>query len=335
MRVLITGGTGFIGYHTALELVAHGHEVRLLVRNPDKAAGLYGDSMPDCVKGDIADTGAMRKALKGCDALVHTAAMVSTDKKDADLVYRTNVDGTRNAIGQAVKLGLGKIVHVSSVTAIFDRKARRLDENSPPGTAENAYGRSKVASERYVRSLQDEGAPVHITYPASVIGPDDPGLTEPHAGLVACLYARAIMPGGNQYVDVRDVAWAHRQLLELDLAPGRYPLGGHFLSWPQLGSRLQKLTGRHLLPVVVAGSAMRLLGRAIDAVQPILNLDVPMSHEASVYATQWVEMDSSKAERELGLTFRPVEESLADAIRWLLDAGHISARLAGRLADQA
>lgn len=333
MRVLITGGTGFIGYHTALELVAHGHEVRLLVRDPAKAARLYGASTPDFVKGDIADTGAMRKALKGCDALVHTAAMVSTDKKDADLVYRTNVDGTRNAIGQGVELGLAKIIHVSSVTAIFDTKARRLDENSPPGTAENAYGRSKVASERYVRSLQDKGAPVHVTYPASVIGPDDPGLTEPHAGLIAFLYIRAIMPGGNQYVDVRDLAWAHRQLLELDLDPGRYPLGGHFLSWPQLGRRLQKLTGRYLPPVLVAGSAMRLLGRAIDGLQPVLNLDVPLSHEASVYATQWVKMDSSKAEHDLGLTFRPVDESLSEAIRWLHSAGHISGRLAGRLAD--
>ena len=335
MRVLITGGTGFIGYHTALELLDSGHEVRLLVRDRDKAARLYGEATPDCVKGDIADSTAMRKALQGCDALVHTAAMVSTDKKDADLVYRTNVEGTRNAIGQGVERGLDKIIHVSSVTAIFDRKARRLDENSPPGTAENAYGRSKVASEKYVRALQEKGAPVHVTYPASVIGPDDPGLTEPHAGLVAFLYMRAIMPGGNQYVDVRDLAWAHRQLLELDLDPGRYPLGGHFLSWPQLGRELQKLTGRYLPPVLVAGSAMRMLGRAIDAVQPVINLEVPLSHEASVYATQWVKMDSSKAERDLGLAFRPVDESLADAIRWLLEAGHISARLAGRLADRA
>ena len=84
--------------------------------------------------------------------------------------------------------------------------------------------------------------------------------------------------------------------------------------------------------IVVTGGAMRLLGRAVDLVQPVLNLDVPLSHEASVYATQWVKMDSSKAEHDLGLTFRPVEESLADAIRWLHEAGHISGRLAGKLA---
>lgn len=332
MRVLITGGTGFIGYHTALELLAHGHEVRLLVRDTAKARRLFGSSVPSSVRGDIADARAMRRALKGCDALVHGAAMVSTDRKDADRVYRTNVDGTRNAIGQAVDLGLAKVIHVSSVTAIFDRNAGRLDENSPPGSAKDAYGRSKVACERYVRSLQEQGAPIHITYPASVIGPDDPGLTEPHAGLIGMLHVRSIMPGGNQYVDVRDVALAHRRLLELDLPAGRYPLGGHFLSWPAVGEAIQKLTGRRLFPLLMPGVTARTLGRVFDAVQPLLNSELPLSHEATVYATQWVPMDSSKAERDLGLAFRPVEESLTDAIRWLQSAGHIDGRLAGRLA---
>jgi len=332
MRVLITGGTGFIGYHTARELLAHGHEVRLLVRDPAKAKRLFGRATPPCVKGDIADTKAIRRALQGCDALVHSAAMVSTDRNDADRVYRTNVEGTRNAIGQAVELGLARVIHVSSVTAIFDPKAERLDENSPPGTAEDAYGRSKVSCEHYVRSLQDRGAPIHITYPASVIGPDDPGLTEPHAGLIGFLHMRAIIPGGNQYVDVRDVALAHRRLLELDLPPGRYPLGGHYLNWPAMGSTIQKLTGRFLVPVPALGVTMRTLGRVVDLLQPVLNLQLPLGHEAAVYATRWVKMDSGRAERDLGLSFRPVEESLTDAIHWLQRAGHIDGKLAGKLA---
>jgi dihydroflavonol-4-reductase len=333
MRVLITGGTGFIGYHTALELQAHGHDVRLLVRDPAKAKRLYGAAAPAHVRGDIADTTAMRRALQGCDGLVHTAAMVSTDLADADKVYNTNVEGTRNAIGQAVALGLEKIVHVSSVTAIFDRRARKLDEHSPPGAAKDAYGRSKVASEEYVRSLQEQGAPIHIVYPATVIGPDDPGLTEPLAGLTGLLHVRAFMPGGSQWVDVRDIALAHRKLLEQALPPGRYPLGGHFLSWPALGRVLEQLTGRRLPPLPILGVTARSLGRVFDALQPLLNSTLPLSHEAAVYATQWVEMDNRKAERELGLRFRPVEESLADSIRWLYAAGHINARLAGRLAD--
>jgi nucleoside-diphosphate-sugar epimerase len=334
VRVLVTGGTGFIGYHTALELLKAGHEVRLLVRSVDKARKLFGDRVDDIVTGDIADANGVRRALTGCDAVVHTAAMVSVDRKDAQQVFETNMNGTRNTIGQAVDLGLDKILHVSSVTAIFDEKADSLNENSPPGTAKDAYGRSKVACEKYVRDLQDRGAPIQISYPASVIGPDDPGLTEPHAGLMGNLVASFLMPGGNQWVDVRDVAYAHLQMLELDLPPGRYCLGGHFLSWRDLSKVLRELTGRRLLTIPVFGVTMRSLGRVVDVLQPILGADIPLTHEAMVYATKWVSMDNRKAERELGVHFRPVEESLTTAIHWLEREGHISAQQAGKLSLQ-
>ena len=91
----------------------------------------------------------------------------------------------------------------------------------------------------YVRELQDGGAPIHITYPASVIGPDDPALTEPHQGLITYLANTVpVLPSGNQWVDVRDIAEAHRQLLERTLAPGRYTLGGHFVPWTELRKQM-------------------------------------------------------------------------------------------------
>ncbi len=332
MKVLVTGGTGFIGYHTARQLREAGHEVRLLVRNEDKARQLYGDALPELAVSDVIDRAGVADALAGCDAVVHTAAMVSIDRKDADLVFRTNTGGTRNVIGQAVEMGLSKIVHLSSVTAIFDDRATLLDENSPPGTARDAYGRSKVASEEYVRELQEQGAPVFITYPASVIGPDDPGMTEPHEGLVANLHATFIMPGGNQWVDVRDVAAAQVAIIEGDFAPGGYCLGGHFLSWRELGRLLGRLTGRRLLPVPLLGVTMRTLGRVMDVVQPILGADTPITHEAMVYATRWVNLDNSRAEQELGIEFRPVEDSIREALQSLHERGKLDDRLAGKLA---
>ena len=334
MRVMITGGTGFIGYHTAMALLQAGHRVRLLVRDKDKLRRLYGSDITDYVLGDVTDPAAVEKALAGCDAVVHTAALVSIDQKDAERVMATNVGGTELVIGGAVKRGLSRIIHVSSVTALYDPAADFLNEYSPPGRASNAYGRSKVACEEYVRGLQAEGAPIHITYPASVIGPGDPGLTEPHQGLRAYLTAvTPIPPSGNQWVDVRDVARAHLELIERELPPGRYPLGGHFLGWGDLVDVLGDITGRRIRKIPVPGSILLGTGRVVDWFNRVRGkaLDIPVTHEAMTYATHWVRMDSSKARAELDLHFRPIEDTLADAIRYLVEEGHIDADRAGKL----
>ena len=336
MRVMITGGTGFIGYHTARALLSAGHGVRLLVRSKDKLRRLYGSDVTDYVLGDVTDAEAVGKALTGCDAAVHTAAMVSVDQKDAARVMATNVEGTRLVVGGAVQRGLKWVVHVSSVTALYDPAARFLNEYSPPGSASNAYGRSKVESEIFVRELQASGAPVHITYPASVIGPEDPGLTEPHQGLKTYLTSAVpVLPSGNQWVDVRDVAAAHLALLERELPAGRYPLGGHFLTWGQLVDILGELTGRRIRKIPMPGGVMLGVGRLVDWYNRVRGkpLDLPVTHEAMVYATNWVRMDDSKARAELGLRFRPIEESLTDAIRSLVEAGHIDPDKVGKLCE--
>ncbi|MCB1690489.1 MAG: SDR family NAD(P)-dependent oxidoreductase [Halioglobus sp.] len=332
MKVFVTGGTGFIGTHTCRALLDAGHTVKLFVRNREKAKKLFGNTIRSIAVGDIASASDVKKAMKGCDATIHMAAMVSTSKDDAKKVYQTNLAAAENVLGQAVDAGCRKIIHVSSVTAIYNPKAKTLNHDSPPGVAKNAYGRSKVECEKYARSLQEQGAPLHITYPASVIGPDDPGLTEPHEGLIANLYGLGLdMPSGNQYVDVRDVAAAHVALLGKRLAPGRYPLGGHYVSWKDLYATLERLTGRSLVMLPVTGLSMRLLGRTLDALKPFMDSHTPISHEAMVYATNWVKLDNAKTQKDLGISFRPVEQSLVEAIRWLERENHITRVQAGLL----
>ena len=168
-----------------------------------------------------------------------------------------------------------------------------------------------------------------------MIGPDDPALTEPHQGLKTYLTGTIpVMPSGNQWVDVRDIALAHLRLLERELVPGRYTLGGHFVPWTKLVDILGGLTGNQMRKIPVPGSAMRGLGRLLDLVNSMRDtpIDAPITHEAMVYATNWIKMDDSKAGADLELTFRPVEESFSAAIRWLLSAGHITEQQAGRLA---
>lgn len=334
MRVMITGATGFVGYHTAQALLDAGHEVSLLVRSVDKMLALFGqDRVQQVTRGDITDAGQVARALQGCDAVVHSAAMVSTSAADAKRVYQTNVEGTRLVVGGAIERGIDRVIHVSSVTALYDPAAGSLDEDSPPGRASNAYGRSKVDCEGYVRGLQDRGAPVLITYPAQVIGPDDPGLTEPHVGLQLLL--KGIVPctsSGTQYVDVRDIALVHRQLLEEEVPGNRYVLGGHYLDWRGVAHALEAVTGRYLLKLPLPGIAARFSGQLYDRIGTWLPLDLPVGAEAMEYATRWVPLDNSRVETELGFSFRPLEESLRDTIGWLLQQGLISRRQAGRAA---
>lgn len=336
MRIMVTGGTGFIGYHTVMALREAGLEVSLLVRSVDKMERIYGKGgIEHYTIGDIGDADAVQRALAGCDGVVHVAALVSTRAADAERVYRTNLQGAHNVLGGAVEAGLQTIIHVSSVTALYDPSARLLDEDSPPGPNPTGYGRSKVACESYARSLQEAGHPVYITYPATVLGPDAPEMTEAHIGLQTYLSKFVpLMSSGNQYVDARDIARVHAHIIQYEVPSKRYVLGGHYLSWKSLAPVLEAITGNRVLTLPVSGRLMRLAGSLADRLASRLPLDLSISREGLNYATQWVMLDNRRVESELDFQFRPVEETLADSIRWLYQQGEISAEAAGRLARQ-
>ncbi len=335
MRVMVTGGTGFIGYHTVKALLDAGIEVSLLVRSEEKLTKVYGEGVVQHFTcGDIADADSVNAAMQGCDAVIHVAALVSTQAADAQRVYQVNLEGTRNVVGGAVEAGMERVIHVSSVTALYDPSARILNEDSPTSPKPTGYGRSKVACEKYVRALQERGAPVTIVYPASVMGPDAPELTEPHIGLQTYLAQFVpLMSSGNQYVDARDIASAHLQILQGKAVSNRFVLGGHYIPWRELGPLLQQMTGQRIIKVPVSGAAMRMLGSITERVSPLFNLDVPLTREGLNYATRWVRMDNSRIEKELGFQFRPVEETLADTIRWMFEAGYLTAKQAGKIAE--
>ncbi len=336
MQILITGGTGFIGYHTAMALMGAGHDVRLLVRDEAKMRRMFGDRIRNFVCGDVTDASAIRAALTGCNGVVHTAAMVSIDQKDAELVQRTNVGGTKLVIGGAVDAGVEHIVHVSSVTALYNPEARFLNEYSPP----RFRGKRLRQIQGRQRDIRAQSAGCRRTYSHHLprlghwTGRSRTDRTPPGPGQLPVGYD-SHPPSGNQWVDVRDIARAHLALLETDLYPGRYTLGGHFVTWSKFVDILSKLTGRKMRKIPVPGSFMLGLGRLLDSINKRRDtpLDIPVTYEAMTYATHWVKMDDSKARAELGLQMRPVEETLADTVRWLHSAGHITDEEAGDLAN--
>jgi len=327
MRVLVTGATGFVGMHTALALHHAGHEVCLFVRSPQKMRRVFkpfGLHKLEYVTGDITDRDAVHRALQHRDAVVHSAASVNIHAKDASKTMATNKRGVELVVGGAVRAGIERILQVSSTTALFGGDDARIDENTPLGEGIYGYGRSKVACDRYVRQLQDQGAPIYTTYPGSVIGPDDPGMSEAVLGLKTCIDDLiVIMSSGIQLIDVRDLALAHVKILERGGPPDRFVLGGQYLEWQEYADLLESLLGKELRKIPGPRLLLKGLGMFVDVASRVLPIESPITSEALTYAYDWKVADDSKALRELDLEYRDIRESLTDTILWLHDSGNL------------
>lgn len=331
LNVMVTGATGFVGLHSTCVLRSAGHHVRALVRSPDKAERVFGSAgIVDVaiVRGDITDERSVGEALEGCDAVVHSAAMVSVLARDSTRVRETNLRGVELVVGGALERGVERVVHVSSMTALFRPNAGRIDERSPLGVASSGYGASKIECEKYVRDLQEAGAPIQVTYPGAVIGPDDPGLSEAVAGLKAMVENRfvSITTSGMQLIDVRDVAEAHRRLLERGGPPDRFLMGGHYLTWSELADALEEVTGRRFLRLPVPAVGVRIFGTLVDLLSRFTPIAAPITLEAADYATDWAVSDDRHLKETLDLEYRDVRVSLRDTIDWLRDSGQLGSR---------
>jgi dihydroflavonol-4-reductase len=270
MRVLVTGGTGFVGGWTAKAIADAGHSIRFLVRNPARlqtSVAKLGVDVSDFAVGDITDRVSVREALRGCDAVVHSAALVATDPRQTAQMLTTNMEGAQNVLGQAVELGLDPIIHVSSFTALFHPALETLTADLPVVGGTDGYGTSKAQVDIYARGLQDAGAPVNITYPGMVLGPpvgDQSG--EAGEGVKAALHMHAI-PGRSAawlVVDVRDLAALHAALLEPGRGPRRYTAGGHRIPVSELANLLGEVGGTPLVAVPIPDTVLRGAGAVLD-----------------------------------------------------------------------
>ncbi|MBW2273386.1 MAG: NAD-dependent epimerase/dehydratase family protein [Deltaproteobacteria bacterium] len=334
MRVMVTGGTGFAGSHATAALVRAGHDVRLLVRNEEKLRRTFEPhefEVKDFVLGDMTEQASVEEAMEGCEAVLHTAALVSMGSERADEVTRSNLRGTELVIGGAAERGIERILYLSSLGALFHPRATDIRANSDVVESRNPYTRSKANAELYVRRLQRDGAPITTVFPSAILGPDDPALSEAMKGIGTfvntCILRSA---GGYLSVDVRDLAGVQLRLLE-EGRRGGFIAAGHFLAWPQLGDLLDSITGHRVRRLPGPGWLMRAAGRVGDLAKRVVTFELPLTYEGMCFATQMPPIQDSPELAELGIRFRDPLETYTDALRWLVSAGHLTAGCAPKL----
>jgi dihydroflavonol-4-reductase len=336
--VLVTGGTGYVGSHAVAALAAAGHRIRVLARSPERvplALAPLGVDRVETVIGDVTDPDAVERALDGCDAVLHAASVFSMDTRKAQEMHSVNVRGTDIVLGTAYRLGLDPIVHVSSELSLLPpADGEILTPDSPVKQVPWPYCRSKADSELVARKYQDMGAPVVSVMPAAVWGPHDPHLGEGVTLATNVLKQRypIVMSGGMHIADVRDVA----AVLAAVMAPGhgarRYMVTGHYVSMPDLIRTLADLTGRRIRFATLPTWFLAAFGRAADVAQRRIRTRLPWDAEGIWVMNCAARCDDSKTRSEFALEPRPLQETLADTVRWLVEVGHLTPREAGRLA---
>ncbi|MFN8050406.1 MAG: NAD-dependent epimerase/dehydratase family protein [Acidimicrobiales bacterium] len=333
MKVLITGGTGFVGSHAARTLSDQGHEVRLLIRDAaktERVLGALGIRDVELVHGDVTDPSEMATAAAGCDAAVHTAAMVALHRSQAAAAHATNTAAAAAVLGAALQAGCDPVVHISSVS-VLQQHDGRVDLASPLRDGSTGYSASKVDCEWMARGMQAAGLPLTTLYPSGVIGPDAPGLSVLHTAAQTWIRAMPMISSGVNLVDVRDLAAMIAAALTPGEGPRRLMAGGTFTPWSELVDEIERLRGRRIRRYPAPGAVMRGLGRVVDLTHLPLPIDFELTHETMTEASRAVPCDSSESERLLGVTPRPIVDTLVDTYRWLVSQGALAPEEIGNM----
>lgn len=333
MRIMVTGGTGYVGSHLVVALLERGHDVRLLVRRAEQVPITFGPhgvtiAPDDVVVGDVLDPDAVGRALVGCDGAVHAAAVMSLDPRREAEILATNVGAARLVLNEALAHGCDPVVHVSSSVALIRHGGSGPD--LPLGDLALPYSRSKIASEVVARELQAAGRPVVTVYPGSIYGPFDPYLGEPLQRLA--LMVRGLFPmwstGGLHATDVRDAAAVVAAVMEPGQGPRRFVVPGHHMRAEDIYGAISGAIGRRRPHVTMPGALAVAAARLTEVVQARLpeRWHYPADREGAEMSMRDTRLDDSPARQELGIEPLPLGESVRDTITWLVDAGHLPGR---------
>ena len=326
-RALVTGGSGLVGRALVERLVADGRTVVALARSEHAAEAVRALGATPA-RGDVLDLSSVSAAAAGCATLFHVAGVNAMCLRDPRPMVTTNVEGSANAIRAAAASGVGRVVYTSSAATIGEPRGTVGDEASPHrGRYLSDYERSKHLAERSVLALA-EGLGVHVVCvnPSSVQGP---GRTEGSARLLLELVngrLRALVDAWISLVDIDDCTEGHL-LAEVRGAPGeRYVLSGASLTTRDAVEILRGLWGRPERVRWLPGPVASATGALAETWGRLARREVPVCREAVRTLLHGHRYDGSRAERDLGLRYTPLEQTLERTLSWYAERGLVPPR---------
>lgn len=329
-KVLVTGGTGFVGSHVVRRLCAEGFTVRVLAR-PTSPLFLL-DSLPvEVVRGDLLDSESLRKAVAGCETVFHVAADYRLWARDPQELFRNNVEGTKRILAAAREADVSRVVYTSTVGTIgFHANGTPATEADFPEPAAlvGAYKCSKFQAEQVALRCAREGFPVVIVNPSAPVGEGDRKPTD--TGKIILDFLKRKMPAymdtGLNLADVRDVAEGHLLALRHGRSGERYILGSENMDFKAILDALARITGipapRLRIPYRVAWCA----GAVNAAISQVTGWPPRVPLDGVRIARHKMFVSSAKAERELGYRPSPVAGALERAVQWFRDNGMAPSR---------
>ncbi len=324
--VLVTGASGFVGSAIAALLRAEGQEARVFARRTSPRTNLAPDD--PIAFGDLRDRASVASALKGVRFLFHAAADYRLWARDPAEIARTNVEGTRIVMEEALRAGVERIVYTSSVATlklsdgVVATEANSLSEADAIG----AYKRSKVAAEAIVTAMaRHDKLPAVIVNPSTPIGPRDVKPTP--TGRIIVEAAAGRMPGfvdtGLNLAHVDDIAAGHLAALRRGRVGERYILGGENVLLADMLADIARIVGRKPPRLRMPRAAIYPIAYAAEAVARLRNVEPFVTLDGLRMSRYRMFFDDAKARRELGYVSRPYREGLSDAIAWFRAHGYL------------
>lgn len=277
------------------------------------------------VRGDVLDDAALREGMRGCVTVFHVAGTNAMCLRNPAPMLRTNVEGTAAVIRAAAAADVPRVVHTSSAAAIGEAAGVVGREGTPHrGTFLSEYERSKHRAEERAFALgRALGVEVVAVNPSSVQGP---GRTGGSARLLIRLVDARLPVVVDTFIsilDVEDCSAGHVLAEERGRAGERYLLNGASLTTWSAVALVRSVAGRPRHVVGLPRIAAAWAGTAASGISRLTGRALPFCPELARTLLHGHRYDGSRATRELGLSYRPVEDTVERTLRWYADRGLI------------